>query len=110
MRNSLNRRAILATAIALVVSQSAAASPAGKLVERLNTLIGQPVDAAFDILGYPDRKEVYGPDMVYYWGVDQPEGPSCTYHIAAGADNLIKKTSAYGNFACADIGKKLKRK
>lgn len=109
MIEGLNRRAVALAAAALMFSTNAHASAAGKLAERLNAFKGQPVTEAFDRIGYPDRKETYGPDTVYYWGVDQPEGPSCTYNVAAGPDGLIKKASAYGNdWGCGPLAKRLK--
>jgi len=67
------------------------------LANRLSGLKGQPVQTVFDRVGYPDRQEKFGDDTVYYWGTDQPTGPSCTFKVAAGADKMIKSTSVYGN-------------
>lgn len=110
MFRGLNRRAALVGALGLVlVSGQAHASAASKIVERLATFKGRPVADVFEKLGYPDRKETFGPDTVYYWGVDQPDGPSCTFNVATGPDGLVKKFTAYGNdWGCSAIAKSLK--
>ena len=116
MDRGLNRRAIAlaSVTIAMLVAHPAVAKclmmcGPSKLHERLNAMIGQPVSSVFDRIGYPDRKETFGADTVYYWGTDQPDGPSCTYNVAAGPDGLVKKASVYGNdYGCAPIAKQLK--
>lgn len=109
MTQRLNRLNIAAGALLLVVSANAYASAAGKLVERLEAYKGRPAADVFDKIGYPDRKETFGDDTVYYWGTDQVDGPSCTYNVAVGPDGLIKKASSYGNeWGCGPIAKRLK--
>lgn len=109
MIKRLNRRGIVSAAL-LLISSGADASNAGKITERLKEFIGRPVSEVFEKVEYPDRKETYGTDTVYYWGVDQPDGPSCTYKVAAGSDGLVKTASAYGNdWGCDPIAKRLKK-
>jgi len=40
----------------------------------LNALQGKPAQTAFDVLGYPSSKQVFGNDTVYYWQVDRTGG------------------------------------
>jgi hypothetical protein len=82
---------------AVLASMALSGCAVDHLASRLSSLKGQPVQTVFDRVGYPDRQEKFGDDTVYYWGTDQPVGPSCTFKVAAGSDKLIKSTSVYGN-------------
>lgn len=83
-----------------------AATQVGRLLEPYR---GQQVQVVFDRLGYPDRKEQSGTDTVYYWGQDQPTGPSCTIKVAAGDTGAVKSVDVYGNWGCSSYKRSLKR-
>lgn len=42
----------------------------GQMERGLNSLQGQNIQTAFDVLGYPSGKQEFGSDMVYYWQVN----------------------------------------
>lgn len=64
------------------------------LNNRLAALKGQPVEAAFRQLGYPDRQEVIAGHTVYYWGGDQS---TCQVRIVATIDGRVDSGSIYGS-------------
>ena len=111
MGQGLNRLKIAVGGLMLITSAGAFASAAGKLADYLNAYQGRPAAEIFDRVGYPDRKETYGEDTVYYWGTDQIDGPSCTFKVATGADGLVKSASSFGNdWGCGPSAKRLKPK
>jgi hypothetical protein len=40
----------------------------GQMDDGLQALGGKPIDEAFKVLGYPQGKQQFGSDTVYYWG------------------------------------------
>jgi hypothetical protein len=61
--------------------------------EGMNSLIGQPVEVAFDRLGYPQRQEVMAGNTVYYW----TENSDCQFNVVATPDAKVKKWSGIGS-------------
>jgi hypothetical protein len=64
------------------------------LNSRLEALKGQPVEAAFKQLGFPDRQGLIAGRTVYYWGGDQS---TCQIRIIATQDGKIDSGSIYGS-------------
>lgn len=59
----------------------------------MNGLKGQPVEAAFDKLGYPQRHENIAGREVYYWS----ENSDCEFNIVSTPDGKVDKWSAVGS-------------
>ena len=43
----------------------------GQMEKGLNALQGENIQTAFNVLGYPTGKQVFGNDTVYFWQVNQ---------------------------------------
>lgn len=59
------KRSILSATLGVVLTGCATM---GQLEEGLAQLVGLPEQEAFKALGYPDAKEQFGSDIVYFWG------------------------------------------
>ena len=76
----------------------------------MDSLVGQPVQSAFSRLGYPDRQEVIAGNTVYYWGAQQPVGPTCSFKVVANPQGTILDWDGYGNAAgCEGYARALER-
>lgn len=64
------------------------------LTDHLASLKGQPVEAAFKQLGYPDRQAIIAGRTVYYWG----DGESaCQVRVVATPNGLVDSGTIYGS-------------
>lgn len=61
--------------------------------ERMTALKGQPVEVAFDKLGYPQNEKEIAGRKVYYW----TENSDCTFNIVATPDGRVDKWSGVGS-------------
>lgn len=59
----------------------------------MTSLKGQPVQVAFDKLGYPDKEGTVAGHAVYYWGTE--ESP-CSFKIVA-TEGKIDQWDGYGS-------------
>lgn len=87
----------------VIVVASLFASCASQLIDDgLTALKGEPIQAAFDALGYPDKKEQFGGQTVYYWTRENGD-----YHanLKIGADErgIIESGSRFGNNGGYDL-------
>jgi hypothetical protein len=63
----------------------------------MDRLVDHPVEQAFERLGYPDRQEVITGNTVYYWGAEQPVGPTCTFKLVVSPEGQVLDWDGYGN-------------
>jgi hypothetical protein len=72
----------------------------------LNAMLGQPVQTAFSVLGYPDGKQTFGGDDVYVWDHSRTGGmllpqASTTYQTYGGTSvyGTVGTTPVYGTMS-----------
>lgn len=75
----------------------AGCSSLGDFSTGMRSLVGQPATAAFARLGYPDRQQVIAGNTVYYYGTDQPTGPSCTFKLVVDPSGIVRSWDGLGN-------------
>jgi hypothetical protein len=66
----------------------------GQMEEGLNALMGNKIETAFDVLGYPSGKQEYGSDTLYIWGRNVSGGLVLPY--TATTSGYVGSTSYYG--------------
>lgn len=100
-----SRTRIFATiAVPIVVLLSGCA--AQQVEKGLQAMVGQPVQTAFNILGYPESKQSFGNDEVYVW-THQRSGGMLLPQVATtsqtyGAQTMygnVGRTPVYGNIS-----------
>lgn len=65
----------------------------------MTALKGQPVEVAFQKLGYPERQAVIAGRTVYYWG----DRTDCSFKIVATADGRVDRWDGIGSPAACSI-------
>ena len=79
----------------------------------LESLREENISEAFKALGYPDNKETFGKETVYYWRKTYSESGNtyrCRITIAADSKNIVTKTSYSGQWgACKKYAEVLDR-
>ena len=100
MRTRPSNLTFLSTLAALLV-----AGCASQQVEKgLQAMVGQPIQAAFGILGYPEGKQSFGNDDVYIWSHERTGGmlmpQVATTYQTYGSQSLygtVGRTPVYAN-------------
>ena len=75
----------------LVISLTSCAT-FGQMERGLTELQGEDIQTAFNVLGYPSGKQVFGTDTVYYWSVN-----------SSGTLLLPHSTSTYGTVGTTPV-------
>lgn len=100
MRNRRRNLTLLAATTILLVTGCAS-----QQVEKgLQAMVGQPIQAAFGILGYPEGKQSFGNDDVYIWSHERTGGmlmpQVATTYQTYGSQSLygtVGRTPVYAN-------------
>lgn len=80
----------------------------GDVTTGMNSLVGAPVQRAFDAIGYPDGQQIIAGNTVYSWGKNDED---CAIKVVAGPDGIIKDWDGFGSqYSCAPYAGSLKRK
>jgi hypothetical protein len=61
-----------------------------------DAMIGEPIETAFNVIGYPDKKEQFGADTVYFWNREN-DLYFANFRFVTGPDGKIKTWSSLGN-------------
>ena len=85
--------ATLAVSFALA---ACASTTVGPFNQHVSALMGQPIQAAFDDLGYPDRHDQIAGNTVYYWGDSRSD---CSFKIVADPQGIARTWDGIGSAA-----------
>lgn len=80
--------------IALAVVGFAGCATFSQMESGLDRLVGQPIQAAFDTIGYPSGKQRYGSDTVYYWSSSHQGG--MVVPTVQSTSGYVGSTPVYG--------------
>jgi hypothetical protein len=73
----------------------------GQMEKGLNALLGKNIQTAFNVLGYPNGKQVFGNDTVYFWQVNH--GGSLILPQLNTTYGTIGTTPVYGTSTSTQI-------